>query len=41
MEWRKELKEAIEEVGEGAIWNIIRNGDEDELESRIRRGIQI
>ena len=33
----KELKE----VGEGAIWNIIRNGDEDELVRIIRRGIQI
>ena len=33
--------EATEEMGEGALWNIIRNGDEDELERRMRRGIQI
>ena len=37
----KELKKAMEEAGEGAIWNIIKNGDGDELERRICRGIQI
>ena len=35
--WGKELKQAMEEVGEGAIWNIIRNRDKDELERKIRR----
>ena len=30
----------MEEVEKGAIWNIIRNGVEDELE-RIRKGMQI
>ena len=39
--YEKELKVAMEKAGEGAIWNIIRNGDEDEMGRRIRRGIQI
>ena len=41
MKWGKELKEAMEAVGEGAICNIIRNGNEDEMKRRIRRGRQI
>ena len=31
----------MEKVGEGAIWNIIRNRDEVELERRIPRRVQI
>ena len=31
----------MEKVAEGAIWNIIRNGDEIELERRYRRRMQI
>ena len=31
----------MEEVGEGAIWNIIRNGDQGELGRRVRRVVVV
>ena len=39
--WGKELKEATEGSGEGVIWNIVRNGDHDELGRRFRRVVQM
>ena len=39
--WGKELKQVMEGVREGAIWNIIRNGDQEELERRVHRVVQI
>ena len=35
--WGKELKQAMEGVGKGTIRNKIRNGDQEELDRRIRR----
>ena len=40
-EWGKEFKMAMDEVGEGGIWETIKNGNEGELEEKIERGIKI
>ena len=39
--WGKELKQAMKGVGEGAIWNMIRNENQEELERRVHRVVQI
>ena len=38
--WGKEMEKAMKEVGEGAIWEIIREGNAKELEKKVERGIK-
>ena len=38
--WGKQLKKAMDEVGEGGIWNCITEGNLDELTKRVERSIK-
>ena len=37
----KEFKMAMDEVGEGGLWETIKNGNKEELEEKIERSLRI